>query len=214
MLQAVLFGILVIEWVVPRGKKGSLIESPPLVKTGIASVSPRVRKPAAWEEIVLQRPLFSSDRKPLMSISTLHNGNLLGVARLSGIFITRFIKRAIFEPVGGGKPSTLAEGSQVNGSTIIRIESERVFLSSGVVLKPSFKTNPVSSTQVLISLTQQSTETTKSNLVSTPLQRSLLGASQAPHQESGLNPNGSIYVQPGQSAPMSYHPSLLVHRTN
>jgi hypothetical protein len=108
----------------------------------------------------------------------------------------------------------LAEGSQVNGTTISRIESERVFLSNGVVLKPSFKTSPVSSDHGLMSLPVSSTETTRSNVATTPLQRSLLGPAQAPQQESGLNPTGSLYGQPGQGVPMSYHPRLIAHRIN
>jgi len=214
VLIAILSLILTIEWTAPRGKKADLYGAPLAVEEKVQTEPPRVHKPAILQQIVLQRPLFDPNRLPPINISASSNEHSPGDARLSGIIITRSMRGAIFAPEGGGKSYTVAEGSHVNGSTISRIESERVFLSNGVVLKPSFKTSPVSSDHGLMSLPVSSTETTRRNVATTPLQRSLLGASQAPQQEGGLNPTGSLYGQPGQGVPMSYHPRLIAHRIN
>jgi hypothetical protein len=91
---------------------------------------------------VLDRPLFSISRRPPKATAG-PSAAAPDEARLAGILIGRFGKRAIFAPQGGGKPLVLAEGSQVNESSIRAIEPDRVILASGAVLKPEFDRNRV-----------------------------------------------------------------------
>ncbi len=134
---------LLLEWTFPSGgnDKGTV------AALRLVHGSPRMplieRSATNWADTVLARPLFSASRRPPhVAAGTLDNA-APDEARLAGIMIGRFGRRAIFAPSGGGKPLVLAEGAQVNDSTIRRIDPDRVVLSSGTVLTPAFDKNRV-----------------------------------------------------------------------
>jgi hypothetical protein len=137
--------VLLLEWVWPTGS----YEAGPPVGLLLPHDGPRARVQAraasAWAESVLARPLFSISRRPPKVQASAGTAAAPDQARLSGILIGRFGKRAIFAPEGGGKPLVLGEGASVNESTIRSIEPNQVVLTSGTVLIPSFDKNRVPS---------------------------------------------------------------------
>jgi hypothetical protein len=133
---------LLLEWTLP----GNADIAAPAAAPHALRASPKAplaaRQAGTWAEAVLERPLFSISRRP-PKVAAGPSEAAPDEARLSGILIGRFGKRAIFAPQGGGKPLVLAEGSQVNESSIRAIEPDRVILASGAVLKPEFDRNRV-----------------------------------------------------------------------
>ena len=145
IVLGVLTLVLMLEWVWPSG--GGEAEPPGglhLPRGGPKS-SFQARAAAAWAESVLARPLFSISRRPPRVEASAGNAAAPDQARLAGILIGRFGKRAIFAPEGGGKQLVLGEGASVNESTIRSIEPNQVVLASGTVLIPSFDKNRVPS---------------------------------------------------------------------
>jgi hypothetical protein len=133
--------VLLAEWVWPSGwgepgTMGSLH-----LPHGAPKASLQARAATEWADSVLARPLFSISRRPARAEP--HSGSAAAPdqARLAGILIGQFGKRAIFAPEGGGKPLVLGEGASVNESTIRSIEPGRVILASGTVMTPSFDKN-------------------------------------------------------------------------
>jgi hypothetical protein len=142
-LMAVLAVVLLLEWVVP-GRGDATVTPGGLHLIGASPKAQlQVRATAAWTNDVLARPLFSISRRPPKIVPG-NTGNAdAGGARLAGILIGRFWRRAIFAPDGGGKPLVLGEGEAVNDTSIRKIEADKVVLASGEVLKPAFDKNRV-----------------------------------------------------------------------
>ncbi len=138
---AVLVLVLALEWAWPAGRAGEDV-GPPTFTTPKQAQAAAARETASWEQTVLARPLFSIGRRPQRVASKAGDVLAVGQARLAGIMITRFGKRAIFAPDGGGKQMVLPEGASVNDSTIRRIQADRVILASGTVLLPTYDHNP------------------------------------------------------------------------
>ena len=140
---AALVLILILEWAWPAGRAGGDV-APAQFTTPKQAAAAAARETADWEQTVLARPLFSISRRPARMVSRAGDAVVAGQARLAGIMITRFGKRAIFAPEGGGKQMVLPEGASVNDSTIRRIQADRVILASGTVLLPTYDHNPSS----------------------------------------------------------------------
>ena len=138
---AALMLILILEWAWPAGRAGGVV-APAKFTTPKQAAAAAARETAAWEQTVQARPLFSISRRPARVASKAGDTLAVGQARLAGIMITRFGKRAIFAPDGGGKQMVLPEGASVNDSTIRRIQADRVILASGTVLLPTYDHNP------------------------------------------------------------------------
>jgi hypothetical protein len=134
---------LLLEWTLPDGGG----DAAPVAALRLARGAPKTplieRAAANWAETILARPLFSASRRPPRVAAGARDDSAPDEARLSGIMISRFGRRAIFAPAGGGKPLVLGEGAQVNQSTIRSISPDRVVLASGTVLVPAFDKNRV-----------------------------------------------------------------------
>jgi len=142
---ALLALLLLLEWTIP----GTADSAAPATALHMLRGSPKTplvtRATGNWAIAVLDRPLFSISRRPPKAAAGPSEA-APDEARLSGILIGQFGKRAIFAPQGGGKPLVLAEGAQVNESTIRAIQADRVILASGAVLQPAFDHNRVPTT--------------------------------------------------------------------
>ncbi len=139
LIGALALGVLLV-WVGPTPDEGTA-PAPAIGRAAKAAAALPPRQAALWASRVLARPLFSISRRPARE-NPKHPGEAApGQARLSGIMVGRFGRRAIFAPEGGGKPLVLAEGASVNESTIARIMPNAVILASGAELRPSFDHN-------------------------------------------------------------------------
>ncbi len=134
---------LALEWLLPSGSLPPPSASVLRLGHGNQKVPLVARETAEWTSAILARPLFSSNRRPPKLTAGSHGESAPDEARLSGILIGRFGRRAIFAPTGGGKPLVLGENGAVNDSTIRRIEPNQVVLANGTVLTPSFDKNRV-----------------------------------------------------------------------
>jgi hypothetical protein len=138
--------VVVLEWAVPEGGGGAQAPSAFRLAHSAPKVTLQARAVTQWANVVLARPLFFISRRPPRIEVSGHNDAAPAEARLSGILIGRFGRRAIFAPEGGGKPLVLAEGASINESTIRSIAPGQVTLASGAVLKPEFDKNRAPST--------------------------------------------------------------------
>jgi hypothetical protein len=141
--MAVLALVVLLEWTWPGGAEVAA----PVAALRLAHGSPKTplaeRAANAWAATILARPLFSASRRPPHVAAGTPDEAAPDEARLAGIMISRFGRRAIFAPSGGGKPLVLGEGAEVNESTIRSIEPDQVVLASGTVLRPAFDKNRV-----------------------------------------------------------------------
>jgi hypothetical protein len=145
VLGALVF-VLLLEWVWPEGSAAGAGRLGGLHLTQAApKAALQARAAADWAATELARPLFSISRKPPRVEASAGTAAAPDAARLSGILIGSFGKRAIFAPEGGGKPLVLGEGAAINESVIRSIEPGQVVLASGTVLTPSFDKNRVPS---------------------------------------------------------------------
>jgi hypothetical protein len=135
--------ILLLEWVWPGGGNAMAPESVLRLAQGSPKAPLIERAANQWAAIVLARPLLSASRRPPRVAAGPRGDTAPDEARLAGIMIGRFGRRAIFAPAGGGKPLVLAEGEPVNDSTIRSIQPDQVVLASGTVLRPEFDKNRV-----------------------------------------------------------------------
>jgi hypothetical protein len=132
--------VLLLEWVWPASDGGAAQLGVLHLPHGGPKAALQVRATSDWADKVLARPLFTIGRRPPKAEAST-GAAAPDQARLSGILIGRFGKRAIFAPDGGGKPLVLGEGANVNESTIRSIEPGQVVLASGAVLTPRFDKN-------------------------------------------------------------------------
>jgi hypothetical protein len=90
-----------------------------------------------WVDVVLARPLFAPDRKPVGSLVTAD----AGLPRLTGIIATSDEAIAIFQPAGGGKSMVARHGETVGGWQITTISADGVGLTKSnnrVEIRPRF----------------------------------------------------------------------------
>lgn len=130
--------LLVLEWVWPAGGASGTAVSRAAVQVQVHAPGLAARDTSAWVNAVLARPVFSISRRPPPVTKGLRGVAVLDQARLAGIMITRYGRRAIFAPQGGGKPLVLAEGAPVNEGTIRFIQPDRVVMASGAVIRLSY----------------------------------------------------------------------------
>jgi hypothetical protein len=86
----------------------------------------------AVEEIEA-RPLFSSSRRPFVTAEgevTQTQVGSLPPLELIGVLLTERQRAALMQPVGGGEPSWVREGGDVQGWYVEKIERSRVHLRS------------------------------------------------------------------------------------
>ena len=139
VIAALALGVLLV-WVAPAADE-TVARTPAIGRAAKAASGLPPREAGLWASRILARPIFSISRRPPRESPKKPGEAAPGQARLSGILIGHFGKRAIFAPEGGGKPLVLAEGASVNDSTIARITPNSVILASGVQLRPSFDRN-------------------------------------------------------------------------
>jgi len=134
--------VVLLEWTWPGGGE---VAAPAALRLahGSQKTTSIERQANAWADTILARPLFSAGRRPPHAAAGARDEAAPDEARLAGIMIGRFGRRAIFAPSGGGKPLVLGEGAEVNESTIRSIEPNQVVLASGAVLHPEFDKNRV-----------------------------------------------------------------------
>jgi hypothetical protein len=102
-----------------------------------------------WVDIVLARPLFSPDRKPVGSLVTAD----AGLPRLAGIIASSNEAIAIFQPAAGGKPVVARHGEMVGGWQVTTISAEGVSLQkadSTVELRPRFNDSEAGSSAPVV----------------------------------------------------------------
>jgi general secretion pathway protein N len=87
-----------------------------------AVVAPAPPDVAAWKAVILARPLFRADRRPLAAVAAA----AASLPRLSAIVVTAAGALAIFSPADGGAPITAGAGSAVDGYTLVRIAPDSV----------------------------------------------------------------------------------------
>ena len=146
-LAAVLAVLLGLEWALPgQAAPAGVVPLARLHPASQVAALP-ARQTAVWGGAVLARPVFSISRRPPHVAVRGPQETAAGQARLSGIMISRWGRRAIFAPEGGGHALVLPEGASVNQTTIRSILPDRVVLAGGAVLRPSYDRNrPVATT--------------------------------------------------------------------
>lgn len=104
---------------------------------------------AEWVTTILERPLFSPDRRPSGEIPVAASRRTPdGLPRLAGVLVGPFGRSAIFA-VEGGKPLVVTEGAHVSAWTVSSIAVGTVQVSGpgGVlILHPSFQSLSASAT--------------------------------------------------------------------
>ncbi len=103
-----------------------------------------------WVATILDRPLFSPDRRPPSETqATKGAAPLAGLPRLSAVLVGPFGRSAIFA-AEGQKPMVVLEGSRVGAWTVRSIEDGAVEVigpGGPRTLHPSFESSPSSATQ-------------------------------------------------------------------
>ena len=140
-LAALLALVLALEWLLPNQyAPAATVPLARLHATGRTAALP-ARRTTVWAQAVLARPVFSISRRPPKIAASGPTAAGPGQARLAGIMITRYGRRAIFAPEAGGHALVLSEGGAVNQTTIRSILPDRVVLVSGAVLHPAYDRN-------------------------------------------------------------------------
>ncbi len=142
-VMAALALVVLLEWTWPGGGEVAAPSAALRLTHGSQKTPSIERETNAWAATILARPLFSAGRRPPRVAAGSRDEAAPDEARLAGIMIGRFGRRAIFAPGGGAKPLVLGEGAEVNESTIRSIEPGQVVLASGAVLRPEFDKNRV-----------------------------------------------------------------------
>lgn len=102
-----------------------------------APPSPAARSPAGRVRIILARPLFRADRRPVALAAT---APVRRLPRLSAIIIARGDRRAIFAG-RSGKAIVIGTGGRVGGYRLDAIAADRVSLigpDGRITLRPQF----------------------------------------------------------------------------
>jgi hypothetical protein len=133
--------LLALEWVWPESAPPPIAARPVRHAASTHAADMPQRDTDAWGETILARPLFSVSRRPPKIATNTGHAAAPSDARLAGILITPYGRRAIFAPETG-KQLVLAEGAPINESTIRQIRADRVILASGAELRPSFDRRP------------------------------------------------------------------------
>lgn len=97
---------------------------------------------ADWARLILARPLFRADRRPVPVAGKEPDK---GLPRLSAIIVARGDRRAIFAG-HGGKSLTLAEGGRIGAYRLDTIMADRISLlgpDGRITLRPQFSDHPV-----------------------------------------------------------------------
>jgi hypothetical protein len=84
-------------------------------------------------EEIEARPLFSPSRRPFVAAQEEAMPTPIGALpslELIGVLLTERQRAALMQPVGGGEPSWVREGSDVRGWRVEKIERSRVHLRS------------------------------------------------------------------------------------
>ncbi len=81
-----------------------------------------------WADRILERPLFSRDRRPAArSTPTASSGTgPVPLPRLSGVIVSGSGRSAIFAGAAGGHVTVIGEGAKIGRYTVDRIEAGRV----------------------------------------------------------------------------------------
>lgn len=109
---------------------------------GTVSTTPQFPPHARWVEVILERPLFNKDRRPVSPTATPSSADTsrAPLPRLSGVIVSGTDRSAIFSPAGPGKPVVAREGGEVFGFIVQTIGAGQVTLMGNDgprLLKPS-----------------------------------------------------------------------------
>jgi hypothetical protein len=105
---------------------------PPVTRQGDQSPTARDQ----WAGIIMNRPLFTPDRRPAAGARS-----AVGLPRLTGIIASPTQSLAIFQTVGEPKPVVAHSGETVAGWKVTSIDRDAVILSKAnerVELRPRF----------------------------------------------------------------------------
>lgn len=107
-------------------------------------LAPATDRNAEWVTAMLARPLFAPNRRPPEAVATSADVAPT-LPRLTGILVSRNIRRVIFAATANGRPAIVAEGGTFNGFWVQLIEPGRVVVvgpDGSQDLRPSFDPNP------------------------------------------------------------------------
>lgn len=144
-LAVVLLGALGLEFGAASGDDEAVSLTPSNIPA-----SPGFRRSMAvspngtWEAMILERPLFNRDRRPVATPGVA-GGAAPGLPRLAAVVVHPTGRTATFVPADGGKPVVAREGTRVGGFTVQAIQAGQVTVlgPDGVrVLHPSFDQRP------------------------------------------------------------------------
>lgn len=147
LLAAALAAVLALELFGVSGDDPDM--SPPATDARLppspgAAPTAAVGRPSDPVTPILQRPLFSPDRRPPPGAGTVA-ASTQPLPRVAGVLVSSGGRRAIFAPAGGGKPVVVAEGERIGDAVVRRIEAGRVTVltpDGERVLVPSFDPAP------------------------------------------------------------------------
>jgi len=95
---------------------------------------------ARWATIILARPLFRSDRRPVQAVAATAAVVDNTLPRLSAIIITGTARAAVFDG-DGGAPSVVSTGGRLGAYQVLAIAPDQVRLAGpngNVVVRPQF----------------------------------------------------------------------------
>lgn len=150
LLGLLLAGVLAVELGAPEA--GAPVGRPPATVLAApslaASAEPAAGRVQAQLALVLARPLFEQDRRPVAEARA--GATVEGQVRLAGILISPAGRRAIFAPADG-KPLVLGEGDSLGPMTVRSIAPGAVTVlrhGSEQVLRPTYAETAVPQTAV------------------------------------------------------------------
>jgi general secretion pathway protein N len=124
--MAALLGVLVLEVSGRHTPAAPEPAAPPLPPTIThAAVAPDVDEAV---RVVLARPLFATNRRPLQPHPTAAVSADQSLPRLTGVFVSPWSRSAIFQPANA-KPVVVREGAVVAGWTIRSIDNDAITLA-------------------------------------------------------------------------------------
>jgi hypothetical protein len=119
----------------PRTEAGAPIAVP--ARAGNTAISGPPNGHDAWFREILARPLFSPDRKPVVTSAR----TAAGLPRLTGIVVAGSRRVAIFAANAGGRPNVVEAGSQLGIYRVLDITDSSVTVAGPAgtsVIKPVF----------------------------------------------------------------------------
>jgi hypothetical protein len=127
----------------PTGEIKSLVaRTQPAPAAPVTSAVPIANRSETWPAILLGRPLFAPDRRPVPEAAGPVPHEMPPPPRLSGIVLSPSLRLAIFESNHTTRAIVVADGGVIDGWTVAMIEADSVTLardgSESITLRPHF----------------------------------------------------------------------------